>query len=468
MLGVIILKEIRDIVGSTKFAVTFAVTAALIIMAFYAGIKRYKVNQSYFEASKVENISRMEGLTDWLRLRGTRVFLPPDPIATLVSGVSNDIGRTINVTGRGELTATDSRYNEDPLFAIFRFLDLEFMFKIVLSLFAILLGFDAISGERERGTLKLSFSNAVPRHTYLLGKLLGSFIVLGGSLLLASAVGSLLLPVMGAPANSGDWIRLGLIVLTGLLYFGAFLTMSVFVSASTRRSSSSFLAMLVIWIMSVLVIPRASALIAGQAIEAPSLDEIAAKKSRFARQLWEENRAKMASFKPSISGNAELMMQEFNRFMEELGDERDSKMAEYAGRLNEDRDNYVRRQEKLAFNLARVSPSASLTLAAAALAGTSLPLQNRFNDEANAYQETYGQFIKDKTGMNPGGAMIVLKMSDEEPEPIDPHELPDFQYAGFRLSESLDSAVVDMGILLFFNLIFFFGSFAAFVRYDVR
>src|ERR1051325_11113052 len=83
------------------------------------------------------------------------------------------------VRGGGELTADDSRFNEVPIFAIFRFLDLDFIFQIVLSLFAILFAYDAINGEKERGTLRLSFANPIPRHTYILGKLGGACIGLG-------------------------------------------------------------------------------------------------------------------------------------------------------------------------------------------------------------------------------------------------------------------------------------------------
>ena len=120
----------------------------------------------------------MEGLTDWTRVNSHRIFLPPQPLEVLVSGVSNDIGRTIEMSGRGELSANNSRFNDDPIFAVFRFLDLDFIFQIVLSLFAILFAFDAINGEKERGTLRLAFANAVPRDKYVLGKLTGSFLAL--------------------------------------------------------------------------------------------------------------------------------------------------------------------------------------------------------------------------------------------------------------------------------------------------
>ena len=89
-------------------------------------------------ASKAEKSRALEGLTDWTDVDGTRVFLPPQPLAALVSGVSNDIGRTAYIYGRGDIPVENSRYNEDPIFAIFRFIDLEFVFAVILSLFAIL------------------------------------------------------------------------------------------------------------------------------------------------------------------------------------------------------------------------------------------------------------------------------------------------------------------------------------------
>ncbi len=132
-------KELKEIVGTTKFAVTFGVCAVLILLAFYVGARNYEVSRQEFEGSVVENMRQMEGLTDWGEI-DHRIFLPPQPLAALVSGISNDIGRTINMQSRGELRAEDSRFIEDPIFAVLRFLDLEFIITIVLTLFAILFG----------------------------------------------------------------------------------------------------------------------------------------------------------------------------------------------------------------------------------------------------------------------------------------------------------------------------------------
>ena len=472
MIKLIVEKELREIIGSTRFAITFGICSVLILLSFYVGARNYQVSVSQYEAAKRENLRRMEGLTDWFGVQEYRVFLPPQPLAALVTGVSNDIGRTTEVRGRGELVAEDSRFNDDPIFAIFRFLDLDFIFQIVLSLFAILFAYDTISGEKERGTLRLSFANAVPKDTYILGKLIGSFVALALPLLVPMLVGCLVLPLLGVPMSSDEWLRLSLIIGCGLLYFGAFLSVAVFVSTRTQRTSSSFVMLLVIWIFAVLIIPRTSVLFAGRAVDVPSVDEIASQKNRFNSQLWEEDRKKMGMFKPTASNSQpDKIMQEFNTFMQNIADERDKKMEEFGGRLNEERTNRQRVQERFAFGLARVSPAATFSLAVTSLAGTSLPLKDQFRQSANAYQQQYAKFMKEKTGMLTGGRMMVFRSESDngqKPKPIDPNEMPAFTYTPAGLSDVLGSSLPDIGLLALFNMIFFIAAYVGFLRYDVR
>ena len=329
-----------------------------------------------------------------------------------------------------------------------------------------------ICGEKEGGTLKLVLANAVPRSTYILGKLIGSFLALSVSLLVALSVGCLLLPMMGLPMASENWVRLGLIILAGLLYFGVFLSASIFVSTMTRRASSSFLLPLVVWIVSVLIIPRAAVLLAGRAVTVPSVDEIGAKKASYASQLWSDFRHGMKSFESPETEDVEQLMSAFNKYMDSLTAVRDEKMNDFAAQLNEERYNRQVAQQVAAFGLSRLSPVASLSLATAELAGTSLSLKDRYHQDAMAYQKTYAAFLKEKTGMNVGGRMMVLKVKaggeEEEEEPIDPTELPAFVYNPPSRAASIQAAVVDMGLLGLFNLVFFAGAFIAFRRYDAR
>ena len=167
------------------------------------GGRHYQIASEAYDAAVRANLRKMEALTAWEEVRDHRIALPPNPVASLVMGISNDIGRTAEIRGRGEITPVDSRYGDDPIYAVFRFLDLDFIFQIVLSLFAILFAYDAINGEKERGTLRLTFANAVPRSTYILGKITGSYLGLAVPLLIPLLLGCLVLVLMDIPMSAG-------------------------------------------------------------------------------------------------------------------------------------------------------------------------------------------------------------------------------------------------------------------------
>jgi len=246
MIKLIIEKELKDIISSTKFAVTFGVCSVLILLSFYVGGRNYQIGAENYQSALRGEFRMFEGLTDWKEVRDHSIFLPPQPITSLVMGISNDIGRSTSVRAGSLIDAQDSRYGDEPMYAVFRFLDLEFIFQIVLSLFAILFAYDAVNGEKEHGTLRLTFSNSVQRGTYILAKMAGSFLALALPLLVPILLGVFLLVMMGIPLQQSDWFRLFLVVAAGYLYFGAFLAISLFVSSRTEKSSTSFLLALVI------------------------------------------------------------------------------------------------------------------------------------------------------------------------------------------------------------------------------
>jgi ABC-type transport system involved in multi-copper enzyme maturation permease subunit len=470
MLKLIVTKELREIIGSTKFAVTFLVMATLILLAFYVGARNYQISKQEFEASLTENLNQMQGLTDWGQI-DHRVFMAPQPLNALVSGVSNDIGRTVEVRTMGEPEALDSRFNEDPIYAVFRFLDLEFIFTVVLSLFAILFGYDSINGEKERGTLRLAFSNPVPRDKFILGKLIGSFLALAVPLLIPLLIGFALLPVMGIPMDGGEWMRLGLVVLAGLLYLGVFLCLSLFTSALTKHSSSSFLFLLVVWIFAVLIVPRTAVLLAGRAVDVPSVDRMTYEKNTYQEQLWAEDRKEIDRFwreNPEFRNlPREERMRRFRALMNELHVAREDKIAAFADRLNEDRRNREIEQQRIGLGISRMSPASVFSLAATDLAGTSLELKQTFSASVREYQKEYSRFITEKTG-SAIGHWWARGSEDEDAEDINPYELPAFVQPEFSTASLTSDALPDIGLLFLYGIVFFVGAFVAFLKYDVR
>lgn len=470
MFKIILDKELREIIGTTKFAVTFGVCAVLILLAFYVGARNYQISVQEYDASVTENMRQMEGVTDWANI-DHRIFLPPQPLAALVSGVSNDIGRTVNMDVRGELRPEGSRFAEDPIFAVFRFLDLEFIFAIVLSLFAILFGYDAINGEKERGTLALSFANSVPRDQYILGKIVGSFLALIIPLMIPILIGCLMLPLLGVPMNADSWLRLAMVILTGTMYFAVFLTLSVFISTLTQRSSTSFLTLVVAWVFAVLIIPRTSVLAAGRMVDVPSVDEVDFEKGKYSAQLFNERMDAMQVWtQQNYQSDHRLMMEGMQAFRTEQQDQLDEKMRIFVEQLNQERANKSDMRTSVALSLARVSPTASFSLAASDLAFTSMELRASFVDAAGSYQQEFADFMRSKNADFGGevyvghGAPVVV----EEPDPIDTGELPLFAYEPPPASEAINESLPDLGLLFMFNAFFFAGAFVRFNRYDVR
>lgn len=471
MFKLIFLKELKEIIQSSRFTISFAVCSVLIILAFFMGAQNYLASQAQYEAAVQENRDQIASNSEWVVIQHT-IMLPPQPLMALVNGISNDIGRNITMSGRGELNADNTRFNDEPIFAIFRFMDLEFIFGIVLSLFAIIFAYDTINGEKVSGTLKLCFANSIPRASFIAGKLAGSFIGLGAALLIPILIGCALLPLLGIQLSSDEWIRLALIILAGLAYFGLFLALAMGISAMTNKPSNSFLIGLVVWIFAVLIIPRASVLISGRMVDVPNVDEITSQKNRYRIQLFEEDRPKMGNFKVPEGTETQDVMTAFSSFMGELSSARQEKIDAFTERVNEDYINKRRNQEKVALALSRVSPTSVFTLASTELAGTSLDLQNRFMSSANDYQNVYGNFMKEKTGMNQGGGFRMIMVTDdddaEEPELLDPNEMPQFEFAKATTATAASNSLLDMGLLVLFNLLFFGGAFAAFLRYDLR
>src|SRR3972149_5504571 len=81
MLTLIIEKEIRDLVSTARFAVTFGICSLLILLTFYVGARTYALQTEQYEAARKEQLRQLEGVTDWSSVRSARVFLPPPPLA---------------------------------------------------------------------------------------------------------------------------------------------------------------------------------------------------------------------------------------------------------------------------------------------------------------------------------------------------------------------------------------------------
>src|SRR5690606_26864552 len=104
----------------------------------------------------------------------------------------------------------------------------------LVPLIALLLSFDAIVGEQERGTLMLLLSYPVARWEVVVGKALGQSVILGVATLLGYGVAAGALS-MGSEIGAPAWGAFAAMVLTSTMLGAAFVSMGVLASTIVRE-----------------------------------------------------------------------------------------------------------------------------------------------------------------------------------------------------------------------------------------
>jgi ABC-type transport system involved in multi-copper enzyme maturation permease subunit len=468
MLRDIIRKEILDNITSPKFVFTFLLCTILILLSVYTGVTNYRAEKKEYEASVALNKKNLESQPNYSSLAGigVKVNKPPQVLGTVVNGVEEAVGRVAPVNIAADPNLIESKYSSNPVFAVFGPLDLMFIVKIVLSLFAILFTYDAIVGEKEKGTLKLALSNDVPRDRLILGKAIGGYISLLLPLLIPLLLSLLVLLIMPDISLGGqDWARLLLIFLMFFLYLSVFFSLGLFVSARTTRSSTSFLVLLFVWVIIVMVIPKAAVITAGQIEPIPSVHEITAKKDAFLQQMQAEGQKGILEWarknSPKDQNEVKAYQEKFRQFIQDYQQELTTKIDENNAAIERDYQQKKNAQQNLAVNLSRISPASALTFGSMTLARTGIDEYDRFLASVRAYKPIYTKWINSKLGQS-------INFQTGEQGKINVDDMPQFVYQPEWMSRSFVRTIPDFALLLVMIIVFFVGAYVSFLHYDVR
>ncbi len=488
MLGSLIEKELKAIIQSPKFFATFAVCSLLMLLSVFIGIKEYNAQVEQYDNALSLSKQQISEVTSW-RSMHLKVYREPDPMQIFVSGLSNDVGRWSDIGDMSSVKLQNSIYSDDPIFSVFRFIDFAFIVQVVLSLFAILFTYDTISGERENGTLKLVFSNAVQRTQYIIAKGVGAWLGLVIPIMIPILLCILLALAMGVSLTATDWGKLFGLIGISILLFTFFIIFGVFISSLTRRSNLSFLIALVCWVTFVLIIPRAGVMIAGQLSPVPRVAEIEGQRDAFAKDLWavfyDESSKRWGAFNdPDGDGcgddyedNDEAL---WARMQEEDSARKivDRKIEAYETRLQEDLRQRKSVQERLAFTLSRFSPASAFQLAAMTLAGTDIDLKARNLDVMQNYRTQFNSYVDNKLKeTNDMSGVFMIEFSSEDgmtmnnkrnDKAVDASDMPEYVPARQNIPHAMASLVIDGGLLGLFIILAFAGAFIRMLKYDVR
>jgi ABC-type transport system involved in multi-copper enzyme maturation permease subunit len=489
--------------------ITFRFFLGLLICVGLVGANTYVLMRSYEDrlqsyqlavqehTDEIRNIQVYSELSQRHRPKADK---KPKLTSILNEGVETRLGNSVELSHNLPPAMAKQHGSDNPYLVGFPSIDLTLVFQIVISLLAFLFAYDSIAGERERGTLQLTLSNAIPRGVLLVGKYLGGMLSLVVPLMLSLLVGmQVIFASPYAMISASDWARIGLFCLVSLIYVSAFFTLGLLFSSLTRRSATALMLVMFFWVIFVLIWPTASTFAASKLVPIKSdtdltlegfMTLVATKGDRWSHRvynLWQKQyrreiedfvrkRNVTTSFKGSQSSDYDFketlvgnfagppeklsLFHEYLKFKEEL-------CIRYADKEEQMWQEYLTqnpiRQAKLAQKVFLISPAGAYAQSTAILAGTDLSSHLRFLDQAKRYRRELIQYLRDQNAF-----ASQTWYNPEAGRKVDKESIPIFREQPESLSSSIRRATFDISILMLLNVLFFLLTYLSFLKYDVR
>ena len=472
-------------VGTILCMILMAVFMPILGKAYQERLKNYSENIAYNEA-ELRKVTVYKNITP-------TIYRPPSVLAVFSEGLEKQLGNsaTIEYDEVPEISGAAANH----YLSIFSVFDVSLIFKIVISVLALLLAYDAISGERERGTLRLILSNTAARYQVLLGKLLAGLLVLVVAVTIAFVFGVVILlcfPMVGLTGS--DWIRIGLMYLASLVFIATMYNLGLLFSCLARRSAVSLVLGLFVWIIFAVVIPNGSVYLATQIHPIEPEDKINEQiaslrreiQIEFARELERSGKSFMSGRSSQCdvtgggfghgyvrSGNEVFIHNELINYSIGVPIQ-----IRYANKYSEVKDVYLRglfEQTRVADNISRISPISLYGNVMSALAGTDLAGFRYFIDAVKPYRNDIIEYMRSRTD-NFSSTIFFTPCTKEEiktqPEgdtaaPLELSGLPRLIYKADIIG-TLRRVAPDLAFLILGNILFFAVAFVAFLGYDVR
>ncbi len=335
----LIRRELLDNLMTFRFAAAVVIMLLLVVANTVVLIKDYEGRLAdYNTAVKnhrqellLENKTYSDGM---LSFWGTIILdRPPNPLSIFNTGLDKRLGNEIRVSHIFTPTIWDANKHaaDNPYFNILTSIDIVLIFQGILSLLALTFAYDAIAGEYEHGTLRLVLSHPVRRGYILFAKYIGAMVCLFVPLLMSLLLALILLTTSTMiTLDTDDFLRIGGIVLTSLIYLSLFYLIGMLISAITRRTSTALILSMFVWGFLVLVYPN---MILTAVDTAPQAAPEPAAYHQIKR-MWEELERKRDQFLrndpvPGEGWGFDIVDMEGRDFIFSGGDDKPSKLLYY-------------------------------------------------------------------------------------------------------------------------------------------
>ena len=337
----------------------------------------------------------------------------------------------------------DFSYGRDTNMWMDRFdvVDWTFIVRLILSFLCIVLAYDGISGEAERGTLHLLLANPISRVHVLLAKYVADLAVLVSAFLTGSAFSIGILSLTGAlELTLGLVWGYSLYLMGTVLYLTMFLLFALGVSALTRSSISSLVMLALSWAVLTVVLPQSSYLVAVRSVALPPV---------WNSEQWEYRNAVRLSLRDDglIARSRERAAED--GFVTEQRRARILRTAERdqfrIGERSLDRK-VERYRVARAINL--LSPAYAFQYTVEALLGTGLAKRQSFIRQAFDYRQTLRAFLRDQDAADADSPHILFFPDYMSLRVLDTKNLSRFVERPLSPREGLAFSVAPLVVLL--------------------
>ncbi len=499
MLHTLIRQELLSLMMSARFLAAVVITLLLVVANTVVLLDEHENRVASYRQQETIHRQKAEAAETYSFLE-LFVERPPNPLSLFSAGLDKRLGTTVEIYHGSvpTLSSMSSRSLENPYLNLFSQIDLVSIFQVVLSLLALLFAYDAIAGNWESGTLRLVISHPVRRGSILFAKYIAAMVCLLLPVLMSLLMVMIQLSLARSiQLNTDDFLRIGGISFTTIVYLSVFYLIGLLISTTTRRAATSLILCMFFWVVLVLVYPNWSRFTLNPVGDMHAEGRSA---SQQIEQIWEEadreeqrflansplkgeppefylgssgfglnqnssasyRRARTRRFSTSIVDAAsEPLVPHFQNYYAFVGATH-IRLAEKAGLVSEQRLARIDiRRAVWDERLMKFSPASRYTFATSAWAGTDLNGMLDFSRATQGYRQTLIDYFQDKDAF----ASRLWFAYDQGA--VDWWDLPRFRFARAGIWENAQRALADVSLLFLMNLVLFMVTFLIFIKIEV-
>jgi ABC-type transport system involved in multi-copper enzyme maturation permease subunit len=463
----VIKRELLDHLQSIQFIVLLCICIVLFLANGMISVKRYNQQISFYN----EQVSSIRQHPSTIM---TMLYREPNQLSFVVEGGDKYRPYGYTLKQKGVLDAMPSGPRNFKLPEISE-LDWSFIIKVIFSLYVILLGYNAISGEKEQGTLRQILSNSMGRIKVLVAKyiaiLLTALVPLVTGVVISLIIVGIFVPQVLTLTNVS---RVLLMLLLTFIYLSLFAFLSLLFSSLIYRSSLVLLILLAIWVVFAIIIPNTSGIFSQSFSRVPSEYQTAKMIGpMIQQQVWARIKKISERVDKGELKTEEEVKKESDRAFNEGQDELIKHYKSY--------EDAMKQRAIMAENLSRLSPTALFQYASENITQTGTKREENFLNDARNYAHIYDNYILEKLGklvgtsmwsfstnMMIGGKSVYIGSPWPQEYQGDKSDFPQFVESQPSVARSLRDALYDIAGLIVWNLILATLAFSAFLRADVR